>query len=88
MVKVNVFENIMSRNEKQAQENKKIIGSTLMINIMSSPGAGKTTLLEATLKLSGKRLKAAVIEGDIATSNDARRIKKHTKSVYQIKTEN
>jgi len=88
MAEVDVFENIMKRNEEQAEKNKKIIGRALCINIMSSPGAGKTTILERTVERLKKKYKIAVIEGDIATSNDANRIKKFKVPVYQIKTEN
>ncbi len=88
MAKIDVFENIMKRNEANAAKNKKIIGKSLCINIMSSPGAGKTTILERTMEILGKKYKIAVIEGDVATSNDAKRIKKYKIPVYQIKTEN
>ncbi|MCC6527950.1 MAG: hydrogenase nickel incorporation protein HypB [Polyangiaceae bacterium] len=44
---------------------------------MSSPGAGKTSLLEATIAAIGDRRRIAVIEGDLETENDARRIRAH-----------
>lgn len=44
----------------------------LMLNLIGSPGSGKTTLLERTLRDLG--LKCAVIEGDVATDRDAKRI--------------
>ena len=90
MAKINVFESIMSRNDRIAVRNKKIMGKALSLNLMSSPGAGKTRLLETTLKDLGKKMRIGVIEGDVATSNDAERIKKYApkSAVYQIKTEN
>ena len=90
MAKVNVFASIMTRNNRIAGQNKKIMGKALSLNLMSSPGAGKTRLLETTLKDFGKKMRIGVIEGDVATSNDAERIKKYApkSSVYQIKTEN
>lgn len=88
MVEVNVFENIMKRNEDYAKQNAQLLKKTLCINIMSSPGAGKTTLLEKTLEKLKEKYSIAVIEGDVTTSNDAKRLKKIIKDVYQIKTEN
>ncbi len=88
MSEIDIFENIMKRNDKIANENKKLLKKTLCLNIMSSPGAGKTTLLENTLKIIKNRYKTGVIEGDVTTANDAKRIKKYIKDVYQIKTEN
>ncbi len=88
MATIDVYENIMRKNDEIAQINKKIIKGALCINIMSSPGAGKTTLLEASLKILKKNYKIAVIEGDVTTSNDALRIKKTGVFAYQIKTEN
>lgn len=88
MVEVNVFENIMKRNEDYAKQNAQLLKKTLCINIMSSPGAGKTTLLEKTLEKLKEKYSIAVIEGDVATSNDTKRLKKIIKNVYQIKTEN
>ena len=88
MAEISIFENIMKRNKKTALENKKIIGKALALNIMSSPGAGKTALLEKTFEYPGKKFKTGVIEGDVATSKDANRLKKYGINVYQIKTEN
>ncbi len=88
MSEIDIFENIMKRNDEIANENKKLLKKTFCLNMMSSPGAGKTTLLENTLKIIKNRYRIGVIEGDVATTNDARRIKKYIKTVYQIKTEN
>jgi len=41
---------------------------------MSSPGAGKTTLLERTIKRLSPEIPIGVIEGDIATDHDAKRV--------------
>ncbi len=49
-------------------------GNTVAVNIMSGPGAGKTTLLEETVRRLAGRINVGVIEGDIATDNDARRV--------------
>jgi hydrogenase nickel incorporation protein HypB len=53
---------------------------------MSGPGAGKTTLLERTAEALGKRVRMAVITGDIATTRDADRIGRHGVPALQINT--
>ncbi len=62
----------------------------LVVNLMSSPGAGKTSLLEATIEaerqLGASGLSIAVIEGDLETDNDARRIRGHGVPAVQITT--
>ena len=53
---------------------------------MSSPGSGKTSLLEATVDAIGDRFRIAVIEGDLETENDARRIRAKGVPAIQITT--
>jgi hydrogenase nickel incorporation protein HypB len=53
---------------------------------MSSPGSGKTSLLEATIKRLRDSLKIAVIEGDLETENDTKRIHAQGVPAYQITT--
>lgn len=47
----------------------------LALNLIGSPGCGKTALLEATIPELTKSCAVTVIEGDIATSRDADRIR-------------
>lgn len=47
---------------------------TVCLNIIGSPGSGKTTLLEAVLPQLAERFRCGVVEGDVATDNDMRRI--------------
>jgi len=58
----------------------------LTLNLISSPGAGKTSLLERTLGGLPKRLRAAVLTGDIETDNDAKRLSPFGYPVRQITT--
>jgi len=53
---------------------------------MGSPGSGKTTLLENILPRLSEHLRTAVIEGDLATRNDALRIEKTGVTALQINT--
>jgi len=76
-------------NERLAQINKSRLDShgIFAVNIMGTPGSGKTSLLELTLDDLKDRYKIAVIEGDLATSLDAERLKKHGSEVLQINTQ-
>jgi hydrogenase nickel incorporation protein HypB len=56
------------------------------INLISSPGAGKTSLLERTLARFRPEERVAVLTGDIATDNDARRLARHGFPTRQITT--
>lgn len=58
-----------------------------MVNIMSGPGAGKTTLLEKLLGGLKKKIKVGVIEGDLYTYEDAKRLEKLEIPVVQINTQ-
>jgi len=55
-----------------------------VVNFIGSPGAGKTALLEALAPHVKGR--AAAIEGDLATDEDARRLEQRGLRAYQINT--
>jgi hydrogenase nickel incorporation protein HypB len=87
-VKVKVVSHILEANDRIATENRKLFkeSGVYVINLMSAPGAGKTSLIEKTiLEFSGKST-IGVIEGDIAGSDDARRIANLHIPVVQINT--
>ncbi len=79
---------ILSRNNEIAAENRKMLKekSIFSINIVSSPGSGKTTLIEKTVELLKDLVGLAVIEGDIQSDIDARRIARYNIPVRQITT--
>ena len=89
-MEVKVFSNILDANDRLAEQNRRKLAShgTLALNMIGSPGCGKTTLLERTLDMLTRRgrIRAGVIEGDIATSRDAERIRKFGVPVVQINT--
>lgn len=77
LVPVDVQQRILSDNERTAAHNRHHFTerALLAINVMGSPGAGKTAVLEATARaLQGRRLIGA-LAGDLATDNDAQRLK-------------
>ncbi|PHV71861.1 hydrogenase accessory protein HypB [Sporanaerobium hydrogeniformans] len=62
---------------------KKIV----MINMMSGPGAGKTSLLEKLLISLKQKINVGVIEGDLYTAEDAKRLERIAIPVVQINTQ-
>jgi len=88
-MKVSVIRNVLEANDRLAQELKDLFAARgiLVLNLMSSPGAGKTSLLERTLADLAGEFKMAVIEGDLQTDNDARRVAATGAQAVQINTE-
>jgi len=87
-MEIPIGKNILDANQAVADENARLLAkhNILALNLMSSPGAGKTTLLEATILAIGNELKPAVVEGDLATSLDQERIRRHGVPAVQINT--
>jgi len=88
MEEVSVFRNILEANEKNARTLKELFARhhILVLNLISSPGAGKTSLLERTLTELRGEFRMAVIEGDLQTDNDARRVAATGARAVQINT--
>jgi hydrogenase nickel incorporation protein HypB len=88
--RVAVEQSLLADNDRVAAHNRSHFDAagTLVVNLMSSPGAGKTRLLEATIRALEGRLRIAVIEGDLETENDARRIRAAGAQAVQITTGN
>jgi hydrogenase nickel incorporation protein HypB len=87
---VPVHQAILGKNDQQAQRNRLAFRDRgiLVLNILSAPGSGKTAFLERTLTELGKGLRAGVIAGDLATENDAQRLRRSGAPVVQITTGN
>lgn len=79
---------ILSRNDLIASELRDRFRKegVVVLNMVSAPGSGKTSLLERTLTALSRHLSVAVVEGDVQTENDARRIAKTGVPVTQINT--
>src|SRR5512143_3900104 len=85
-----VRQGLLVKNDEQAARNRALFRArgVLAINLLSSPGSGKTALLARTLADLGPGLPAAVVVGDLATDNDARRLRRPGIGVVQIMTGN
>jgi hydrogenase nickel incorporation protein HypB len=88
-MQIPVVRNILEANARIAADLKDFFAKKgiLVLNLMSSPGAGKTTLLERTLTDLAPELRMAVVEGDLQTDNDARRVAATGAQAVQINTE-
>ncbi|EPR42459.1 hydrogenase accessory protein HypB [Desulfovibrio sp. X2] len=88
-MQIPVVRNILEANDRIAGQLKKMFAEKkiLVLNLMSSPGAGKTSLLERTLRDLAGEFRMAVIEGDLQTDNDARRVAATGAQAVQINTE-
>jgi hydrogenase nickel incorporation protein HypB len=90
MKKIELVQNILEANESIAAQNKRLLDEhgVFAINIMASPGAGKTSLILQTIaRLKGK-LRIGVIEGDVASTLDAEKVRNEAVGVVQINTRN
>ncbi|MGQ9369450.1 hydrogenase nickel incorporation protein HypB [Azospirillum sp. ST 5-10] len=83
-----VLDSLRAANDRMAARVRAHLDArgVLAVNLMSSPGAGKTSLLEATIGALPAGVRVAVVEGDLETENDARRIRRHGVPAVQITT--
>ena len=59
---------------------------TCVVGLVSSPGSGKTAFLEKLLAGLARDSRVAALVGDLATENDAARLRRATPNVKQITT--
>ena len=72
-----IHERILAGNDRVARHNREHFRDhdVVAVNLMGSPGAGKTAILEATARALGTKARLGVLAGDLATENDATRIR-------------
>jgi hydrogenase nickel incorporation protein HypB len=81
VVPFDVHERILSVNDRTARHNREHFHDhhVVAVNLMGAPGAGKTAILEATARAlagaSAERMIIGALAGDLATENDANRIR-------------
>jgi hydrogenase nickel incorporation protein HypB len=85
---IDVGQAVLAHNKAHAQSLRErlIKQDSRLVNIIGSPGCGKTGLIAALLGVLADRLHCVVVEGDLATDNDAARIRVTGTPVYQIET--
>jgi len=86
--RVTVQRALLEKNERLAERNRGFFRAKnlLVLNLLSSPGSGKTTLIQQTAARLAARLRIGVIVGDLATDNDAARLREVGLPVVQITT--
>jgi len=83
---IKLEQKVQAKGHELAAELRELFRSKgiFVVNLIGSPGSGKTTLLQAIApKVRGR---AAVIEGDLATDVDKRRIEEAGLRAHQINT--
>ena len=85
---IEVKESVFADNDREAarlrQELKQ--SGTFLLNLMSSPGSGKTTTLLRTIEALKDELRMGVMEADIDSDVDARRISEAGVKSIQLHT--
>ena len=83
--RIDVREKVMAKNDELADAVRRRLAAhdVPALNLVSSPGSGKTSLLERTLDALGKRIRMAVVTGDVQTQNDADRLAARTDRLVQ-----
>ena len=85
---ITIERKVLEKNDEVARQNRTLLADhgVFALNMVSSPGAGKTSILERTLEHLRGSLRVAVIEGDVQTDLDARRVAKYNVPAVQIVT--
>jgi hydrogenase nickel incorporation protein HypB len=85
---ITIERKVLEKNNGVAALNRSLLQQhgVFAVNLLSSPGAGKTSILEQTLGTLRGRIRIGVIEGDVQTDLDARRVAQFEVPVVQIVT--
>ncbi|MFN3684900.1 MAG: hydrogenase nickel incorporation protein HypB, partial [Fimbriimonadaceae bacterium] len=86
---VDIAQAVLAENDRMAAALRAEFDrlGVLCLNVMSSPGAGKTALLERTLSDLAGEVPIGVVVGDLATDNDAARLRGKGARVVQVTTD-
>ncbi len=86
---IELHESVTASNDRDAEALRRKMreNGTLLVNLMSSPGSGKTTLLDRTIRDIGTILRTAVLEADIDSDVDAKRIAALGARAIQVHTD-
>lgn len=87
-MQIDLKQPILDKNDGLAQKNRALFAENkvFVLDLMASPGSGKTSTILATIDALRDEFNIAVIEGDIASSVDAEKIKAQGIAAVQINT--
>ncbi len=85
---IEVREKVLKQNDLLARSLRQQFqdAGVFVASFVSSPGSGKTTFLEKLLARLGQTQRVAALVGDLATENDAARLRSAASQVRQITT--
>ncbi len=88
MAHIDIKQPILQKNDDLASELRRRFAENhvFVLDLLASPGSGKTSTILATIEALRDEFNIAVIEGDIASSVDAEKIKAQGISAVQINT--
>ncbi|MBQ3302203.1 MAG: hydrogenase nickel incorporation protein HypB [Eggerthellaceae bacterium] len=87
-MKIDMHKPILDKNDALAAQLRQRFAENhvYVVDLLASPGSGKTSKIQATIDALRDEFNIAVIEGDIASSVDAERIKAQGIPAVQINT--
>ncbi|HIT46057.1 MAG TPA: hydrogenase nickel incorporation protein HypB [Candidatus Aphodovivens excrementavium] len=87
-MKIDMKQPILQKNDSIAAElrDRFAANHVYVVDLLASPGSGKTSTILATIDALRDEFNIAVIEGDIASSVDAEKIKAQGTAAVQINT--
>lgn len=87
-MKIDMKQPILQKNDAIAAELRQRFADNhvYVVDLLASPGSGKTSTILATIDALRDEFNIAVIEGDIASSVDAEKIKRQGTAAVQINT--
>jgi hydrogenase nickel incorporation protein HypB len=85
---IEIQEDVLAHDKEHAERlrNKLAEQDARLVNVIGSPGCGKTALLVSLIGRLQAERRCVVIEGDLATTNDAERIRATGAAAYQVQT--
>lgn len=85
---IDINEAILKKNDSMANDLRDLFAEkhVFVLDLLASPGSGKTSTILATIEALRDEFNIAVIEGDIASTVDADKIKAQGTAAVQINT--
>jgi hydrogenase nickel incorporation protein HypB len=85
---ITIERKVLEKNDEIARQNREQFErrGIFSLNVVSSPGSGKTSILERTIESLKSTIPLGVIEGDVQTDIDARRVARFGIPAVQIVT--